>query len=211
MTGSGNTDGTGIVRKKTGFCFVLLLISFLYVNNLYSQRLKIFNVNTSLFPDVTANFGLYNENGEFIYDLQKEEAEVIENSMQREIVEFYNPSRHLLHISIVMMLDISRSMTGERLQILKEAATYFIDTLPLDITEVAIATFNNNVYLNCDFTQKTTRLRQTIQMIQADGLAGAHIAEIISKAQSENISVYCITVKLRMPYVLKKIAEETGG
>ena len=144
------------------------------------------------------------------------------------------------------MLDISRSMTGERLQILKEAATHFIDTLPLDITEVAVGTFNDNVYLNSDFTQKTDRLKRTIQMIETagetdynnaflhsysgaidiakhgfykkkiiifltDGLAGAHIAEIISKAQSENISVYCITVKLKMPYVLKKIAEETGG
>ncbi|MBN2212617.1 MAG: OmpA family protein [Bacteroidales bacterium] len=246
MTRSGITDHAGTFSKQTGYCFILLVAGLLSFINLHSQQLKVYNINTGNFPDISANFSLYNEYGEFIYDLHEEEVRVKEDSLQREIIEFYNPSRHLLHTSIVMMLDISRSMTGERLQILKQAAAFFTDTLPLDITEVAIATFNNNVYLNCDFTQKTSRLRQTIQMIQAngetnynnaflsphagaidiarhgfykkkiiifltDGLANAHVAEIISKAQSENISVYCITVKLRMPWVLKKIAEETGG
>jgi outer membrane protein OmpA-like peptidoglycan-associated protein/WD40 repeat protein/uncharacterized protein YegL len=232
--------------KKTGYYYGLLLISVICFNNLYSQQLKIYHINTNNYPDISANFSLHDENGAFIYDLRKEEVIVNEDSSKRAVIEFYNPSLHRLNSSIVMMLDISRSMTGERLQILKEAAAFFIDNLPLDVTEVAIATFNNNVYLNCDFTQKTARLRQTIQMIQADGetnynnaflslhagaidiarhgfykkkiiifltdgLADARVAEIISKAQSENISVYCITVKLRMPWVLKKIAEETGG
>jgi outer membrane protein OmpA-like peptidoglycan-associated protein/uncharacterized protein YegL len=246
MAGCGKTDHKRIIIIKTGYYFVLLALSLACFNDLYSQRLKVYNINTGKFPDITANFALFNENGEFIYDLQKEEVSVTEDSLEREIIEFYNPSRHLLRSSILLMLDISKSMTGERLQILKEAATYFIDSLPLDITEVAIGTFNDNVYLNCDFTQKTDRLRQTIQMIEADGetdynnaflhnysgaidiarhgfykkkiiifltdgLAGAQMADIISRANSDNISVYCITVKLRMPYVLKKIAEETGG
>lgn len=246
MPRTSQKDHAQFSWRKTGYYFVLLLISVITFENLYSQQLKIYHINTGNFPDISANFALFDEDGAFIYDLQKEEVSINEDSSKRALIEFYNPSRHRLNSSIVMMLDISRSMTGERLQILKEAAEFFIDNLPLDITEVAIATFNNNVYLNCDFTQKTTRLRQTIRMIQADGetdynnaflsrhagaidiarhgfykkkiiifltdgLAGAHVAEIISKAQSENISVYCITVKLRMPWVLKKIAEETGG
>lgn len=246
MTGCKKTIHSGLICGKPGLYLVLLVMSLISIKSLFSQQLKVYNLNTSQFPDITANFALYGENGEFIYDLQQEEVWVKEDSLNREIIEFYNPSRNLLHSSIILMLDISRSMTGERLQILKEAATSFIDTLPLDITEVAVGTFNDEVYLNSDFTQKSDRLKRTIQMIETDGetdynnaflnrysgaidiarhgfykkkiiifltdgMAGAHVAEIISKALSENISVYCITVKLKMPYVLKKIAEETGG
>ncbi len=226
--------------------FFTTLAGLFILLNLNAQQLKIYNINTSRFPDITANFALYDAHGEFIYDLVKEEVQVIENSRQRQIIEFYNPSRSLLHSSIVLMLDISKSMTGERLQMLKDAAVSFVDTLPLDITEVAIGTFNNEVYLNCDFTQKKERLRKTIQLINADGetdynnafmniqsgamniashgfykkkivifltdgLAGANVAEIAGRAQSENIAVYCISVQLKMPFVLKRIAEETGG
>ena len=241
---------SGIIKKhlmKIGkYSFILLITFFLQNKELYAQHLKLYNLNASGFPDITANFALYDEKGDFVYDIIKDEVFLSEDSVQRQVLEFYNPAHHIMHSSIVLMLDISRSMTGERLQIVKDAAVSFINMLPLDVTEVAIGTFNDDVYLNCDFTQKSDRLQRSIRMIMAtgqtdyndaflfphsgaidiashgfykkkivifltDGLADALTDQIIRRARGENISVYCITVKLKMPYTLKQIAGETGG
>lgn len=76
------------LSSSTVYYYMLLMISLICQRDLYSQRLKVFNLNTSQFPDITANFALYNEIGIFIYDKLKKVLQVNEDSHEREMVEF---------------------------------------------------------------------------------------------------------------------------
>jgi outer membrane protein OmpA-like peptidoglycan-associated protein/WD40 repeat protein len=134
---------------------------------LMAQDVKIIDINYANFPDIYVTFLATGANGKKIMDLQKEEVVVDENNEHRAVIKVENPSEQDVPVSVVLVLDVSNSMEGERLELVKDAAASFIRLMPLETSEVAVASFNDNVYLNSDFTQNRDQLLSSLKNLNA--------------------------------------------
>lgn len=132
------------------------------------QDYKIINVNASNFPFLEANILAYGIN--YHPDsLPANSIKIVENNQVLLPLEFKAPKSTILPTSIVLVLDISASMVGYRFDMLKQTAKEFIKNLPLEISEVAIASFNNQITLNCDFTHNIQLLNRSINNLTTSG------------------------------------------
>jgi outer membrane protein OmpA-like peptidoglycan-associated protein/WD40 repeat protein len=222
--------------------FVLMGVAH---DNMFSQEIKFGRINFANYPIIECPFIYTGLNGEKDFTLQVKDFKIQENTQDAEVVEVINPKTEVKPVSVVLMFDISSSMKGERLALAKEAALGFLEEFPLETSEVAVASFSDQVYLNCDFTQNFDRLKESINKLEflsgtnysraflanetgaidivrqgqykkaivflTDGLSSANSAEIIRKAAADNVSVYCISIALKMPEILKEISTQTGG
>lgn len=134
----------------------LVLLSF----DLYSQSIVISNIDDSNFPEMTADFIIYDEDGQRITNFSPSEFNITESSIYNtitgEIIDISCPPIEDKNaISSVLSIDISRSMTNgfDRLQIAKNAATFWVNSLNLNKSECAVTSFDNKNYLNQDFSQ----------------------------------------------------------
>lgn len=210
-----------------------------------AQEIKFGRLNFANYPVIECPFIYTGLNGEKDFSLQVKDFKVLEDGQDAQVVEVIHPKKEAKPVSVVLVFDISSSMKGERLALAKEAAVGFLEQFPLETSEVAIASFSDQVYLNCDFTQNNERLKESINKLEhisgtnytrafltgetgaidivrqgrykkviiflTDGLSSANSAQIIQKAADSDVSVYCITMALKMPEILKEISTQTGG
>lgn len=228
--------------KATTYLFFL----FSTIAVLHAQKnFELVKINAALYPEVTATFAAFDDQGNKIFNARPEDFTITENKQPAEVIDVQNPSMQPRPVSVVLVFDNSISMTGSRLRMAIKAGRYFIEQMPLETSEVAIASFSDKVYINCDFTQDPERLYSSLDNIKpvggtnyteafmdramgslsiakngqhkkyviflTDGLSHTDAKDVIAKAKQENITVFCITLELAAPQVLKEISTLTGG
>ena len=109
----------------------------------YGQDIKIIRVNASQYPLIKATFQATNAKGEKVIDAKPSDFNATENKAACKIIEVTNPKEIAVPASILLVLDVSRSMAGERLLLAKKAAKAFIEHVPLETSEIAIASFSD--------------------------------------------------------------------
>lgn len=235
------------VYTKWLFYRIKIIVIAIIVNCNYAvcQEIKLGGINYENYPILECPFIYKNVDGAKNFTLQVQDFSILEDNKSAEIVEVINPEGEGKPVSVVLVFDVSSSMQNERLALAKESAIEFLKQFPLETSEVAVASFSDEVYLNCDFTQDEKRLSETIQdlgtfsgtnytnafldnriggldiarngkhkkaiVFLTDGLSNANSETIIKRAIYEGVTVYCITLALKTPQVLKDIAINTGG
>ncbi|MBN1118996.1 MAG: OmpA family protein [Bacteroidales bacterium] len=156
--------------KKSSFSSVLS-VAILLIGNVSAraQDIKIINVNSKNFPVLEAIIHTHTSGLEQITEYNLTDFTVFEKGENLEILKIENPKTTRVALSVLMVIDISGSMGQERLRIVKDAALNFINQVPLEVSEVAIASFNNEVLVNCDFTQNKMNLAYTLDKIKSLG------------------------------------------
>lgn len=71
--------------------------------------------------------------------------------------------------SSILAMDISNSLNGNNLPAEKQAAELYIDLIPEDSSELSIVSFNHQNYLNQDFTNNKSDLKNSFHKLQASG------------------------------------------
>lgn len=137
---------------------------------LFSQTFSVFDVDTSNFPYIKAKYYVNGQDGKQINNLTVSDFEVKENGQLRTVTNVScPPGLPPKALSSVLTLDISGSMTGRRLQIVKTAATHWVNNLLLGKSECALTTFDDKNYINQDFTNNLEKLMNSINSLQARG------------------------------------------
>jgi outer membrane protein OmpA-like peptidoglycan-associated protein/WD40 repeat protein/Mg-chelatase subunit ChlD len=224
---------------------VIFLLTIVSEKITKCQTIKFNYINDMNYPEMEASFVATYSNGEKNFTLKEKDFKISENTENTQVIKVINPDREGSPVSVVLMFDISSSMKNERIDLAKEAAMGFLKNFPLETSEIAIASFSDDVSINCDFTQDFNRLKDAINNLAPDGgtnyskafmqnATGAidivkngkykknivfltdgqshtNALSVINQAQHEGITIYCISMALEMPQVLKDIATLTGG
>jgi len=135
---------------------------------LKGQAYRVFNIDASRFPLMKAQIWAVDSNYN-ASQLTLKNIQISDNDELKTPIEFKAPSSSILPSSIVLVLDISGSMEGVRFDILKQTVANFLKNLPMELTEVALAAFSDNMYLLCDFTHDRNRLNQSLTKISPGG------------------------------------------
>jgi len=155
--------------KKVVLLFAVV-VGLFKSNAVFAQQLTLFNIDTSKYPTVKADFfaidGLDNQ----ITTLTKDDVFIKENSIAQQVVKVVNPAAiKPRQISLVLTIDISESMAKHYMPLAKSAATAIVNKLPLDISECAVTSFNDVSFVNTDFTRDRLKLLQSIRTLAPDG------------------------------------------
>ncbi len=167
-----------------------------------SQSFDVFAIDTSDYPVMKAKFFSVDENGDQILNHTTSDFEITENGNPAEVLSVSCPEMNDEPISIVIAVDISGSMEGERINTLKNSLNFFIDLVPNNGSEVAVIAFNSKNYFVSDFSRNKKKLKSNISNLSANGstdfdaafinpVAGALVA--MDKAQYANRNVVIIT------------------
>lgn len=228
------------------WCVLFMLATTLH-HPLSAQSFTMFNSEASAFPLVKAKFYVLGKDGRPVTGLKEEDFSLTESNAEREIVSVELPNESdFKPISAVLTLDVSGSMTMDgRIFLAQEAAADWVRTIALDVSECAFSSFDDNSYINQDFTHSRSKLLNAIQGLKplngtdynkgfiepitgalsmarrgqnrrivvfvTDGLGGGSEQKIIDAARKDSITVYCITLGMKMPTILRTIADSTGG
>jgi outer membrane protein OmpA-like peptidoglycan-associated protein len=162
-------------------CFVAVFaIEGIFLNTLPlpAQSLTVYDVNASAFPLMRAKFFALDANGNPLSDIAAQDFLIRENGTPR-LVTTANcgagvPTKSL---SVVLTIDVSGSM-GEsaagsgnvsNLTLAQTAARAWIQAMPDGEVECAITSYDNNNYLNQDFTHDRKRLVKAINDLKPQG------------------------------------------
>lgn len=148
----------GLLKNLTKYNFTILAFCFLAELNTNGQNIRLSYVNTDNFPEVEAGFIATTAEGMKISDSKIEDFTISENNYTNKVIEVINPQQQYQPVSVVIMVDISLSMDSRRLALVKEGLADFIDQIPLETSEIAIACFSDESYIYTDFTQSKNRL-----------------------------------------------------
>ncbi|NJK97116.1 MAG: VWA domain-containing protein, partial [Bacteroidales bacterium] len=141
------------------FLISSLILSFLVVKPaIYAQTIQINYINTDNFPVIEAGFSATTPEGSKIYNSSVSDFLISENNKNNKVIEVINPQQIYQPVSIVLMIDISMSMHGSRISLVKEGLADFVDLIPLETSEIAIAAFSDETYIYTDFTQSRSRI-----------------------------------------------------
>jgi Ca-activated chloride channel homolog len=104
------------------------------------------------------------EKGEIIKGLKKDEFTIYEDKVQQEISLFREED---VPVSMGMVIDNSGSMRTKRERVNKAALTFVRTSNPQD--EIFLINFNDQVYIDQDFTKNQDDLRDVLEGIDARG------------------------------------------
>jgi len=136
----------------------------------FAQFIQIFDVNDSEFPLMKAKYIAIDSKSKQITDTKLEDVKITQNGEITKVVKVIPPKEAKIKpVSVVLTIDVSGSMSGSNIKLAKEAAKTFVDLTPLEISEVAITTFDGYNYLNQDFTKDADKLYKAIDQIYAQG------------------------------------------
>lgn len=168
--------------------FLMLLVCLYRSTAVFGQQLTLFNIDTTKYPTVKADFFAIDKLEKQITTLTADDVFISENVTAQEVVKVVNPAAaKLKQISLVLTMDISGSMLGANMELAKSAATAIVNKLPLDISECAITSFDDASFVNADFTRDKNRLLQTIQTLTP--AAGTNYNKGLSKANAGGLDI----------------------
>jgi formylglycine-generating enzyme required for sulfatase activity/uncharacterized protein YegL len=140
-----------------------------------AQELVLKSMSTDSFPIIKAQIQARDKQG-FISQIQSGEITVLENGKPVQVLSIQCPRLQIATpISSCLIFDISGSMryraSGRlsRMDIAKAAGRAWVGSMPLDISECAITSFNNAGFLNQDFTQDSNLLIRAINALTPNG------------------------------------------
>ncbi len=108
-----------------------------------------------------------NKTNRFVVDLQKSDFEITEDKIPQEIVSFTVQSD--LPLDIAVLMDTSNSVKP-KLKFEKDAAVSFLQTMLTARKDRALfATFDSQVELHQDFTNRLDQLTRAIDKVKAQG------------------------------------------
>lgn len=153
------------MRKKFRGCnlaltvLALIFSSFIFLKTAYAQD-EIIRVDTNL---VTVPVTVLDRDGRYVSNLKKEDFQIFENSVEQEI-DLFETVEH--PITVLLLLDISGSMTPHLTELTKAANAFARQLRPND--QITAATFADNFYLLFKPT-KVIDLRKGIKIQQRMG------------------------------------------
>ncbi|MDZ7263291.1 MAG: VWA domain-containing protein [candidate division KSB1 bacterium] len=162
------------------------------------SQMKVIHINTSQFPRITAKVIIKNNQNQPVINLAPPYGHVKDwQRIWRPLVEQHplfqtgpltnfsvveiqpevklpdtapGKPKPLLPAAVVLVIDVSGSMSGEPLAKAKEAALMFVDNADV---EIALIAFDDEVYFKNDFTYDKTSLKNSITGLQSGG--GTHL------------------------------------
>lgn len=135
-----------------------------------AQQLTLFNIDTSNYPTVKADFFAVDKLENQITTLAEADVFINENTLSQQIVKVVNPAAvKPKQISLVLTIDISESMQKQYMPLAKSAAAAIVNKLPLDISECAVTSFHDVSFVNTDFTRDRFKLLQSINRLTPGG------------------------------------------
>ena len=150
--------------------YIFLMTGFVAVTNLCAQTLEIKDVIPDDYPEIRAKFFLYDSDGEIVRDINPDDIIITDNNIQRATdFTFCSP---LTKFSSILTIDISYSMTQtldsfdihgqQRIDLAREGAKLWVDSLPEGRAECAITTFNYTTNVDQYFTTDRDSLKAAI-------------------------------------------------
>ncbi len=137
----------------------LILLLVILSNNLMSQSLVVFDVDTSNFPVMKAKFFAFDVDGRQIMNLRIPDFEIKENGLTRNILNMSCPApKPPAALSSVLVLDISGSMTDTKTVIAKDAVRAWIAGFNWVTSESALTVFHDENALIQGFTNDSLLL-----------------------------------------------------
>jgi len=122
-----------------------------------------YKVETEL---VAVHVTVTDSEGNFVRDLTKDDFILLEDGVQQKITNF---SREDTPLSFTLLMDISSSMIGERIERAQESALQLIQRMVKGENRAMIMSFDDKVYLQQDFTSELVPLSEAITYSAADG------------------------------------------
>lgn len=157
--------------RLTPFLIAILLMLTCLSGLNYGQesKFKLINVSIENFPLVEATFERTDNYNRNLILLDSTKVSVNERGTNCPIVNIINPVAHRVPLSVVIVVDVSGSMGKNRLPVAKIALLNLIKIIPLDISEIALISFNNRAQIGSDFTQDKNKLTEAVQRLYAKG------------------------------------------
>ena len=121
----------------------------------------VFTTDTRLVP---LNVTVTDKSGRLVTNLPQSAFQVFENGVQQQIKIF---KREDVPVSLGLIIDNSGSMREKRQSVESAAITLVKDSNPQD--EVFVINFNDEVYLDADFTNDISKMEQGLTKIDSRG------------------------------------------
>jgi uncharacterized protein YegL len=132
-----------------------------------SSELTILDVDRSRFPEMRARFYAVNPDRSPAQPSASEIALTDNGQIVPDPTITCSPPAPAVPLSSVLVIDISGSMSGERLDIARAGARAWIDALAPGRSECAITSFDDRNYLNQDFTTDHSLLGAAVDNLVA--------------------------------------------
>ena len=150
-----------------------------------NARVSLNKIDTTDFPKVKLTVSVTDNNGKPLDNLAKQDFIVLEDGKEQNIIDVKTVKSAKSQLSILLILDISSSMTGSPLNSLKESAKEFINLLPSD-WEIGLIVFNSTVTKLSDFTSNKDSLYAKIDSLYASTRTALFDAIMAGIELSEN-------------------------
>ncbi len=122
---------------------------------------------TERIVNVTLPVTIMDKNNRFVVDLKQEDFEIIEDKTPQTIISFQPQSN--LPLDVAMLMDTSNSVKP-KLKFEKDAAYSFLETVLKSRQDRALfTTFDSQVELHQDFTNRLDLLTRAIDKVKAQG------------------------------------------
>lgn len=153
--------------KKT---VVILWLLLMFPLLLQAESISIFDVNTDNYPNITAKVLALDNQSKPLKNLVASDLEIFENGKSRFVnsLKCENLEQDTT-VSLIISIDASESMSGDRLDLARNAAINLIENVDLFNNEIAIQTFNEQNSINQDFTNQKSKLINAINNITSYG------------------------------------------
>ncbi len=185
-----------------------------------SNVVTIFSVDDSNFPAVTVNLGVTDSTGRPVIGLTPSAIEIIEDGTPAEVNSVKDVADTTQGVAVVLVLDISESMTGiapssagresaatarTLLAAARESAITFVDGLGLN-DQIAILAFNNLVKEIQPFTSDKAAAKSVLGKIEVSGT----VAALYDAANQGALTASRSNLSRRMVILLTNGAEYSG-
>ena len=134
-----------------------------------AQYFDVFDIDTSDYPIMKAKFYSIGTNGKQILNHKQSDFEITENGEPRNIINLKCPIPTGDPFSIVIAVDVSGSMGGERIKNAAKAIKSFIDLVPDNGSEISIVAFSTKNFYISDFTRNKGQLISKIENLTTFG------------------------------------------
>jgi outer membrane protein OmpA-like peptidoglycan-associated protein/WD40 repeat protein len=153
-------------------CLLGIIVSLCVFSHAISfgQQLTLFNIDTSNYPRVKADFFAIDNVEKQIITFTEDDVFITENTLAQQVLKVVNPIVvQPKQISLVLTIDVSSSMVDSYLKLAKSAANAIVSKLPLDKSECAITSFDDASYVHTDFTRDRNKLQKSIETLEPRG------------------------------------------
>lgn len=147
-----------------------LLLLFLFITYFsQSQNIRLYETDVSNYPYVKSKVVLFNNFGEQVLNVNKDNLTILENNVEAEVLSLTcSEPADPVPLSGILAIDISASMEGEALELAKFGARAWINLSRIE-SENAIIGFSDQPYLFSDFTDNKTELNELIDDMELIG------------------------------------------